>query len=52
MCVFSLYDFRLYEEWEENDEEKLEEDELPDFQRKPKPLDPSAIENVSSELEP
>ncbi|CAB3411297.1 unnamed protein product [Caenorhabditis bovis] len=30
---------RLYEEWEENDDDLLEEDELPEHKRKPKPLD-------------
>uniref|UniRef100_A0A0N5ANY1 Mesoderm development candidate 2 n=1 Tax=Syphacia muris TaxID=451379 RepID=A0A0N5ANY1_9BILA len=30
---------KLYEEWEENDEDKLEEDELPPYKRKPKTSD-------------
>ncbi|EPB79779.1 exocyst complex component Sec6 [Ancylostoma ceylanicum] len=34
---------RLYEQWEENDDEKLDDDELPEHKRSPKPLDLDSI---------
>ncbi|ETN81203.1 hypothetical protein NECAME_08683 [Necator americanus] len=34
---------RLFEEWEENDEDKLEDDELPVYKRTPPPVDLDAI---------
>ncbi|RCN49299.1 hypothetical protein ANCCAN_04549 [Ancylostoma caninum] len=34
---------RLYEQWEENDEEKLDDDELPEHQRSPNPMDLDSI---------
>ncbi|GMR36200.1 hypothetical protein PMAYCL1PPCAC_33420, partial [Pristionchus mayeri] len=42
---------RLYDEWEENDEEKLEEDELPLHKQKPKLADLDELKNKAANPE-